>query len=130
MGIRLLLEHPSLAAECSDSVQPEFLNGSGIAGLNVLQDVFSFCASHPQAKTAQVVENFREHPYSKSLGRLLVQEHFIDETDAQRVFRDCFARLLEKQKAITEGTHKNNKTQLQGITSHTLTPCKKNNKNN
>ena len=93
--IRLLLEHPSLAAECSDSVQPEFLNGSGIAGLSVLQDVFSFCASHPQAKTAQVVENFREHPYSKSLGRLLVQEHFIDETDAQRVFRDCFARLLD-----------------------------------
>jgi DNA primase len=63
--------------------------------LNVLQDVFSFCASHPQAKTAQVVENFREHPYSKSLGRLLVQEHFIDEADAQRVFRDCFARLLD-----------------------------------
>lgn len=93
--IRLLLEHPELASQCEESVQPTFLTGSGIAGLNVLQDVFDFCLHHPQANTAQVVENFREHPNVKSLGRLLVQEHFIDEADAPRVFRDCFARLLD-----------------------------------
>ncbi|MDC8829974.1 DNA primase [Alteromonas gilva] len=93
--IRLLLEHPSLATQCEETVQPDFLEGSGIAGLQVLQDVFTFCIANSQANTAQVLENFRDYPYSSNLGRLLIQEHFIDEADAPRVFRDCFARLLD-----------------------------------
>ncbi|NVK54499.1 MAG: DNA primase [Alteromonadaceae bacterium] len=93
--IRLLLEHPRLASQCIDTVQPECLQGSGIAGLQVLQDVFTFCIANPKANTAQVVENFRDYPYSSNLGRLLIQEHFIDEADAPKIFRDCFARLLD-----------------------------------
>ena len=95
MMIRLLLEHPGLAADCADSVQPSYLAGSGIAGLPVLQDLFAFCEQHPTASTAMVLENFRDHPHSITLGKMLMQEHLVSEEDAARVYRDSFARLLD-----------------------------------
>lgn len=93
--VKLLLEYPHLAQQCAESVQPDLLSESGIAGVKVLQAVFTACLNNPQINTALLVENFRNHPYSKSLGRLLIQDHFIDEVDAPRIFKDCFARLLD-----------------------------------
>ena len=92
--VRLLLEYPSLAT-VSEAVQPAALQGSGINGLDVLLAVHDYCQRVPQAKTAQVIENFRDHPHSSVIAKLLTQEFLVSEEDAERVYSDSFARLLD-----------------------------------
>ena len=64
-------------------------------GMDLLRDVHRYCVSHPQAKTAQLVENFRDHPHSSTIAKLLLQEHLVKDEDAERVYNDSFARLLD-----------------------------------
>ena len=94
MMIRLLLDKPNLAAECEE-VMPEILQSSGMPGMPVLLDVHDYCQGHPHANTAQVVENFRDHPHSSNITKLLLQEHLVADEDAQQVYTDCFAKLLD-----------------------------------
>ena len=94
MMLRLLLDQPALAKECED-VMPQVLSNSGIAGMALLLDVHHYCYENPAAKTAQVIENFRDHPHSAVIAKLLHQEHLISEQDASRVYADSFARLLD-----------------------------------
>ena len=94
MLIRLLLDKPELAARCED-VQIDIFAGSQAAGMDLLRDIHSYCVSHPQAKTAQLVENFRDHPHSSTIAKLLLQEHLVKDEDAERVYNDSFARLLD-----------------------------------
>ncbi len=94
MLIRLLLDKPELATLCED-VQIDIFAGSNAAGMDLLRDVHRYCVSHPQAKTAQLVENFRDHPNSSTIAKLLLQEHLVKDEDAERVYNDSFARLLD-----------------------------------
>jgi len=94
MLIRLLLDKPELATLCED-VQIDIFAGSNAAGMDLLRDVHRYCVSHPQAKTAQLVENFRDHPHSSTIAKLLLQEHLVKDEDAERVYNDSFARLLD-----------------------------------
>ena len=92
--VRLLLDTPSLAARC-DEVMPQLLAGSGIAGIDLLTDIHHYCIQHPRTTTAQLIENFRDHPHSSAIAKLLQQEHLVSETEQERVFKDSFARLLD-----------------------------------
>jgi DNA primase len=94
MLIRLLLDKPELAAQCDD-VQIGIFAGSQAAGMDLLRDIHAFCLSNPSAKTAQLVENFRGHPHSTTIAKLLLQEHLVKDEDAERVYNDSFARLLD-----------------------------------
>ncbi|WP_338516352.1 DNA primase [Alteromonas gracilis] len=94
MLIRLLLDKPELAALCED-VQIEIFAGSQAAGMDLLRDIHSFCMANPKANTAQLVENFRGHPHSTTIAKLLLQEHLVKDEDAERVYNDSFARLLD-----------------------------------
>lgn len=94
MLIRLLLDKPSLAAQCED-VQPEIFSHSDAAGMDLLLSVHQYCIANPNATTAQVVENFRNHPHSTVIAKLLLQEHLVKDEDAERVYSDSFARLLD-----------------------------------
>jgi DNA primase len=94
MLIRLLLDNPSLAITCDD-VQPSIFAGSDAAGMDLLQDVHAYCLAYPSATTAQLVENFRNHPHSTTIAKLLLQEHLVNDEDASRVYSDSFARLLD-----------------------------------
>lgn len=94
MLIRLLLDAPQLATKCND-VQIEIFAGSNAAGMDLLQDVHAYCVANPNAKTSQLVENFREHPHSTTIAKLLLQEHLVKDEDAERVYSDSFARLLD-----------------------------------
>lgn len=94
MLIRLLLDKPSLATQCQD-VQPEVFSQSSAAGMDILVSVHQYCLANPHATTAQVVENFRNHPHSNVIAKLLLQEHLVKEEDAERVYSDSFARLLD-----------------------------------
>ena len=94
MMIRLLLDQPALAAECED-VLPQMLANSGIPGMDLLLQIHQYCSAHPRAKTAQVIENFRDHPHSSVIAKLLHQEHLISDDEASQVYADSFARLLD-----------------------------------
>ncbi|WP_420934987.1 DNA primase [Alteromonas sp. A081] len=94
MLIRLLLDSPRLAAICDD-VQIDIFNGSPAAGMDLLRDVHAFCLANPDAKTSQLVENFRDHPHSITIAKLLLQEHLVKDEDAERVYNDSFTRLLD-----------------------------------
>jgi DNA primase len=94
MLIRLLLDKPELAALCED-VQIEIFAGSQAAGMDLLRDIHAFCMANPKANTAQLVENFRGHPHSTTIAKLLLQEHLVKDEDAERVYNDSFARLLD-----------------------------------
>ncbi|OFC72045.1 DNA primase [Alteromonas confluentis] len=92
--VRLLLDNPALAAghpECA----PVVLAHSGVPGINVLVDIHQFCVNNPQSTTAQVLENFRDHPHSPVIAKLLLQEHLIKDDDAETVYCDSFAKLLD-----------------------------------
>ena len=94
MLIRLLLDKPELASRCED-VQIDIFAGSKAAGMDLLRDVHRYCLANPKAKTAQLVENFRDHPHSSTIAKLLLQEHLVKDEDAERVYNDSFARLLD-----------------------------------
>jgi DNA primase len=94
MLIRLLLDSPSLATRCDD-VQPSVFEGSDATGMDLLLDIHRYCSQYPQATTAQLVENFRNHPHSPTIAKLLLQEHLVKDEDAERVYSDSFARLLD-----------------------------------
>ncbi len=94
MLIRLLLDKPELASMCED-VQIDIFAGSKAAGMDLLRDVHRYCLANPKAKTAQLVENFRDHPHSSTIAKLLLQEHLVKDEDAERVYNDSFARLLD-----------------------------------
>ena len=94
MLIRLLLDKPELASMCED-VQIDIFAGSKAAGMDLLRDIHRYCLANPKAKTAQLVENFRDHPHSSTIAKLLLQEHLVKDEDAERVYNDSFARLLD-----------------------------------
>ncbi len=94
MLIRLLLDKPGLAIQCED-VQVSIFAGSTAAGMDLLKDVHAYCLANPRANTAQLVENFRNHPHSPTIAKLLLQEHLVKDEDAERVYTDSFARLLD-----------------------------------
>jgi DNA primase len=63
--------------------------------MDLLRDIHTFCLTNPNANTAQLVENFRNHPHSSTIAKLLLQEHLVKDEDAERVYNDSFARLLD-----------------------------------
>ena len=92
--VRLLLDNPALANKHPSCV-PSVLASSGVPGIHVLIDIHQYCQQQPKATTAQVLENFRNHPHSAVIAKLLLQEHLIREDDADTVYCDSFARLLD-----------------------------------
>ncbi|QJR80312.1 DNA primase [Alteromonas pelagimontana] len=94
MMLRILLDNPQLASECED-VTPQILAHSGLAGIGLLLDVHQYCQTHSCAKTAQVIENFRDHPHSSIIAKLLLQEHLVSDEDAKLVYCDSFGKLLD-----------------------------------
>lgn len=94
MMIKLLVESPVIASQCEE-VSPTLLQSSGMAGMDLLIDVHQYCQQHPQATTAQVIENFRDHPHSSHITKLLLQENLVSDEDARQVYSDSFAKLLD-----------------------------------
>lgn len=92
MMIRLLLDDPSLAAQCP-TVNPTFLSSVEIPGIKMLIELYEYCLTKPQANTAQVLEHFRGHRQSAQLAKLMMWEYA--EQNQEVVFEDSFAKLLD-----------------------------------
>lgn len=94
MMLRLLVDQPSLASDCPD-VMPALLTSSGLKGVPILMDIHQYCLANPTANTAQLLENFRNHPHSSGIAKLLNQELLIDEARAKSEYEGSFAKLLD-----------------------------------
>ncbi|MEP1552775.1 DNA primase [Paraglaciecola sp.] len=92
MMLRLLLDAPSLAA-ASPAADPSVLSSVNIPGLALLIELYQYCIANPNAKTANVLEYFREHPQGPHLPKLLAWEYA--EQNQQKVFEDSFSKLLD-----------------------------------
>ncbi|WP_289029371.1 DNA primase [uncultured Paraglaciecola sp.] len=92
MMLRLLLDEPSLAA-ASPAADPSVLSSVNIPGLDLLIELYQYCIANPNAKTANVLEYFREHPQGPHLSKLLAWEYA--EQNQQKVFEDSFSKLLD-----------------------------------
>lgn len=92
--LRLLLDNPSLAA-AHPQCAPQILADSGVAGIDVLIDTHNLCLQNPRSNTAQLLEKFRDHPHSTVIAKLLLQEHLVKDDDADTVYCDSFAKLLD-----------------------------------
>ena len=87
-------DNPALAAghpECA----PAVLAHSGVPGINVLVDIHQYCVNNPQSTTAQVLENFRDHPHSPVIAKLLQKDYLIKDQGIEAEYCDSFARLLD-----------------------------------
>ena len=71
------------------------LNFKNLFSILYHHKIHQYCQQQPSAKTAQVIENFRDHPHSSVIAKLLMQEHLVSEQEASRVYVDSFARLLD-----------------------------------
>lgn len=94
--IRLLLEFPRLAADCNE-VNPKNLQGLALPGLDLLIELHTYCVSHPDKNTGQILENYREHPQIGQLSKLIMWEHHIETQNLSSVYRDCFTKLIDKK---------------------------------
>ncbi|MCP3427867.1 DNA primase [Opacimonas viscosa] len=95
MMLRLLLEHPPVAVQANE-VNPLILADTGIAGIDILNQVFTYCQAKPHANTALLFENFKDAPFIQHLTKLLQSECLVQPEDYATVYRDCFSRLISQ----------------------------------
>ena len=94
--MRLLIEFPQLASQCSE-VTPKSLTGIALPGLELLIEVHSYCSKHANYNTGQILEHFRQHPQINQLSKLAMWEHHVEEQNLTSVYRDCFSKLIDKK---------------------------------
>ncbi len=102
--LRLLLEHPAIASECEE-VRPELLSPDLVPGIRLLTEIHGYCSANPRSNSAQLLEHFRDHNDFAQLSKLLVSDQLgahdsiaqMFEQSRQQVYRDSFARLVERQ---------------------------------
>lgn len=92
--LRLLIDQPELAQRCPE-VMPQLLLNSGLKGVDILMEIHQYCLANPTANTAQLLENFRNHPHSRAIAKLIGQEILIDEQGTQKEYEGSFAKLLD-----------------------------------
>lgn len=94
MMVRLLLEYPHLAQQQSD-INPHLLAQKDIGGMALLCELYDFCVDNVTAKTAQVIEHFRDSAHASVIAKLLQQEFLIAEDAAETLYKDSFVKLLD-----------------------------------
>jgi len=95
MMLRLLLDSPKLAKECSD-ITPQAMQALNVGNLEMLIDVMQISLSHPHYSTAQILEYYRSHPASRALGKLLSWDHAVAPANMATVYQDSFNRLINQ----------------------------------
>ncbi len=95
MMIRMLMESPNLASEVP-MANPSALNENAITGLPMLNELHTYCSSHPNASTAQLFEAFRNHRHIQHLSALLSTPIEAD-IDLKAEYIACFSTLVKWQ---------------------------------
>lgn len=95
MMLRLLLEHPPIATQANE-VNPMILADTGVAGIDILNHVFTYCQNKRQANTALLFENFKEAPFIQHLTKLLQSECLVQPENYITVYKDSFSRLISQ----------------------------------
>jgi DNA primase len=94
--IRLLLIHPSLAAG-QPEIDPSLLQDNVIPGLSTLVKLYQYCLSKNNLNTGMILEYFRDDEIGRHLAKLLQVDHEADEVQPDKLYKDCFSRLIDMQ---------------------------------
>lgn len=95
MMLRLLLDNPAIAKQCQD-ISPTAMRQLNVGNLDMLVEMQELCLSNPMYTTAQVMEHYRGHRFAKALGKLMAWEHAVSSENMPKVYRDSFARLIDR----------------------------------
>jgi DNA primase len=94
--IRVLMNHPYLACKFPE-IAPSLLNGNVIRGLPVLVKLHKYCLAKTTANTGMILEHFRDEEMGKHLAKLLAIDHEADDAMPEKLYIDCFNKLIEAQ---------------------------------
>ncbi|WP_448212799.1 DNA primase [Colwellia sp. MEBiC06753] len=91
LAIALLLENPTLAQSLPNH---DVLAHLELPGVSLFNEVLAICTHHPDIKSGQIIELFRDREEGKQLAKLLCWEHQIEAEHAEDVFLDSIEKLL------------------------------------
>jgi DNA primase len=94
--IRLLMIHPSLAVNHPE-IDPSILQGNVIPGLPTLVKLYQYCLRKNNLNTGMILEYFRGDEIGRHLAKLLQVDHEADEVQPDKLYKDCFSRLIDMQ---------------------------------
>jgi DNA primase len=94
--LRVLMNHPYLASKFPE-VDPSVLNGNVIRGLAALIKLHEYCLSRTNINTGMILEHFRSDELGKHLAKLLAIDHEADDAKPEKLYVDCFNKLIEDQ---------------------------------
>ncbi|MFT4993921.1 MAG: DNA primase [Paraglaciecola sp.] len=94
--IRVLMNHPYLASKYPE-VDPSALNDAVIRGLPALTELYNYCLSRNNITTGMILEHFRSNDLGKHLAKLLAIDHEADDAKPDKLYLDCFNKLIEAQ---------------------------------
>ncbi len=92
-AIALMIQHPQLAGTVD--YMPE-LAGLGLPGLELFLSIQKYCIDNPSARTAQLLENYRERPEYGALTKLAAWPHQINDDVLEPHFQQT-VKFIEDQ---------------------------------
>ncbi len=93
LAIALLIQHPEIFEPCKTQIAIELLDGKD---QQILQKLLYQVAKMPNANTATLIENWRNHDIFESLNKLASWDHQVPELALAKEFSDIIS-LLQKQ---------------------------------
>ena len=90
MVISLLLQNPELVNACLKAVCKHYVRK---AGFEILEKLTALCRQREGITTGQILEHFRDTPYSNPLEILATWDHLLDEAEMINAFSQNYRRL-------------------------------------
>lgn len=112
IAIALLIQHPEIYHNCKSQLNTIHLDGEG---QEILQKLLSQVAASPEANTAALIEEWRNHDLFDSLGKLAGWDHQVPEEALTNEFIDIL-QFLQKQNFENKINQYIAKSRKQGLT--------------
>jgi len=124
-AVSLLIQNPSLASDVALPTQITLKNEKTDIGISLLTQIHNIANEHPDISSPALVERFRDEESFRSLQKLAIQNHLLDETNLISFYRETI-NTLEKQavnaainvllsRSREEKLDDNGKAQLSGL---------------
>ena len=91
-AISLVLQDPKLARAAGDIQE---FSASNLAGYDLFAELVQTIRDHSGLNTASLLERFRENQYIKSLEKLAIHPHQLNQEQQENEFKACLSKLRE-----------------------------------
>lgn len=93
LAIALLLQHPEMYKACCTALPPTLLDEQKH---RVLKTLMEYIIAHPEANTAQLVENWRETVVFDAISKLAAWDHQVPQAALVKEFGDIISFLAKQ----------------------------------